>query len=435
VSEREGRGADLTAVVVGLGIGVVGTAFREAARRGDELFGSMLGLADARGIPGWAAGAFVGALLVGGAAFLTHRFARESAGSGIQEVEGILAGSRPAVRWQTLLPVKFVGGLLAISAGLLLGREGPTIHMGAAIGAAVAEKTRAPRERRNLLLGSGAAAGLAIAFGAPLAGILFALEELRREFPPTRDAIRAVVVTTVVAVLAGMILGGAAPLVPVGPTRNPTALELGLVVPFAMLVAVLGVAFNAALVATIDRSRAVVRRVGPLPLALLAGALIGALAWVVPPLTGGGEELAQRLIAAPPTAGLLVLLLVGRFVLFDASYATGVPGGIFAPQLALGACAGLLAVVAGARLAPAHPFSIVLWSIAGIAALLAATVRAPLTGVALVIEMTGCLPAGLMALAAAIAADLTARTLGGRPIYQTILERQTAGSGGADSSA
>jgi CIC family chloride channel protein len=171
------------------------------------------------------------------------------------------------------------------------------------------------------------------------------------------------------------------------------------------------------------------------PVALLVGAVIGALAWLVPPLTGGGEELAQRLMAAPPAAGLLALLLVGRFVLFDASYAAGTPGGIFAPQLALGACAGLLAVVAGAKLAPTHPFSIVLWSIAGMAALLAATVRAPLTGVALVIEMTGCLPAGLMALVAAIVADLTARTLGGRPIYETILERQTAGSGGADSRA
>jgi chloride channel protein, CIC family len=159
------------------------------------------------------------------------------------------------------------------------------------------------------------------------------------------------------------------------------------------------------------------------------GAGIGALAWVAPPFTGGGEDLTQRMVVAAPAAGLLAVLLVDRFFLFDASYATGVPGGIFAPQLALGACAGLLAVVGGAKLAPTHDFSIVLWSIAGMAALLAATVRAPLTGVALVIEMTGCFPAGLMALLAAITADLTARTLGGRPIYETILERQVRAAG------
>lgn len=432
---KERIGESLSAVIVGALIGLVGTAFREAARRGYELFGEMLGTADARGIPGWAAGAAGGALLVGVAALLTHRFARESAGSGIQEVEGILAGTLPPIRWRRVLPVKFFGGLLALSGGLILGREGPTIHMGAGIASAVAERSRASRERLHLLLGAGSAAGLAVAFRAPLAGILFAVEELRREFPPTRRSIRAVSLATITAVLVGIALAGPSPLLPVPATRNPSALELGLVIPFAMLVAVLGLAFNAALVATIDRSRAVVRRVGPLPIALAVGALIGALAWLVPPFTGGGEDLAHRLVEATPAAGLLAMLLVGRFVLFNASYSTGVPGGIFAPQLALGACAGLLAVVAGAKLSPTHGFSIVLWSIAGMAALLGATVRAPLTGVALVIEMTGCLPAGLMALLAAITADATARNLGGRPIYEAILECQTAGPGGADSSA
>jgi chloride channel protein, CIC family len=426
VERTKGILDDLAAVFVGAAVGLVGTAFREGARRGFELFGGMLGAAEARGIPGWAAGAAGGAVLVVLSAFLTRRFAGESAGSGIQEVEGILAGTLPPIRWRRLLPVKFLGGLFALSAGLLLGREGPTIHLGAGIAAAVAERTRASRDRLHLLLGAGAAAGLAVAFRAPLAGILFALEELRREFPPTRQSIRAVALATITAVLVAIALAGSSPLLPVAAARTPTALELGLVIPFAMLVAVLGLAFNAALVSTIDWSRSLARRGGALPLALLVGAGVGALAWIAPPFTGGGEDLTQRLIAAPPAAGLLAVLLVGRFVLFDASYATGVPGGIFAPQLALGACAGLLAVVAAARLAPAEPFSMVLWAIAGMAALLAATVRAPLTGVALVIEMTGCFPAGLMALLAAIAADVTARTLGGRPIYESILERELA---------
>ena len=424
MKQRGQIGEGLSAVIVGALVGVVGTAFREGARRGYELFGEMLGSAETRGIPGWIVGAVVGGVLVAFSVALTRRFAEESAGSGIQEVEGILAGTLPPIRWRRLLPVKFFGGLLALSAGLLLGREGPTIHMGAGLASAVAERTRAPRERVHLLLGAGAAAGLAVAFRAPLAGILFALEELRREFPPSRQSIRAVALATITAVLVGIALAGSSPLLAVAATRSPSALEVALVIPFAMLVAVLGLAFNSALVATIDLSRSIARHGGALPLALVVGAGVGALAWTAPPFTGGGEDLTQRLVAAAPSAGLLALLLVGRFVLFNASYGTGVPGGIFAPQLALGACAGLLAVVVGAKLAPAHPFSMVLWAIAGMAALLASTVRAPLTGVALVIEMTGCFPAGLMALLAAITADVTARTLGGRPIYESILERE-----------
>src|SRR5262249_44010656 len=113
----------------------------------------------------------------------------------------------------------------------------------------------------------------------------------------------------------------------------------------------------------------------------------------------------------------------------DVRYGGGGAGGMLGRQVGVGACVGLLAVVGGAKLAPTHGFSIVLWSIAGMAAILAATVRAPLTGVALVIEMTGCLPAGFMALVAAAPAALTARTLGGRPIYQTILQRPTRAAG------
>ena len=424
MAERDRIGGDLAAVLIGAGVGIVGTAFREGARRGFEIFGAMLGAADARGIPGWLAGGIAGAVLVSLAAFLTHRYSRESAGSGIQEVEGMLGGSRPDLRWRRILPVKFFGGLLALSSGLLLGREGPTIHIGGAIGTAVAERARVTRDRMHLLVGAGAAAGLAVAFRAPFAGILFALEELRREFPPTRAAIRAVALATIAAVLADVAISRPALLLPVAAAAAPTALEMGLVIPFAMLVAVLGLLFNAALVGTVGLARAVVRRAGWILLPLLVGCGVGALAWLVPPAVGGGEDLAQRLIAAPPAAGLLAILLAARFVLFDASYATGTPGGIFAPQLALGACAGLLAAAFLARFTPGHASSPVLWALAGMTALLASTVRAPLTGLALVIEMTGCFHAGLMALLAAIVADLTARTLGGRPIYETLLERK-----------
>jgi len=422
--ESASRGADLLALAVGVAVGVVGTAFREAARRGYVLFAASLAAADARGVPGWIPGAVGGAICVGVAALLTHRFARESAGSGIQEIEGILAGLRPELRWRRILPVKFFGGLLGISAGLLLGREGPTIHMGGGIGAAIAEKTGAGRDRMRLLVGAGSAAGLAVAFGAPLAGILFALEELRREFPPTRSAIRAVALAAIAAVVVGIALAGPGRILPVPATGNPSLLELGLTLPFAAGVGLVGLLFNAALLRALDAGNAIARRGGWLPLALSVGGAIGALVWIFRDATGGGEDLSQTLLTSRPAVAALGVLLLARFVLFNVSYATGVPGGIFAPQLALGTILGLLFADAAARLAPGLGLTPAHWALAGMAALLAATVRAPLTGLALVIEMTGSYPVLLMALAASLVADLTAKALHGAPIYDAILERQ-----------
>jgi CIC family chloride channel protein len=425
--EQSPHGSDLSSVLVGAAVGVVGTGFREAARRGYALFATSLAAADARGVPGWILGALGGAAFVGLAAALTRRFARESAGSGIQEIEGLLAGVRPELRWRRVLPVKFVGGLLGISAGLLLGREGPTIHMGGAIGAAVAERTRAGRDRMRLLVGAGSAAGLAVAFGAPLAGILFALEELRREFPPTRSAIRAVALAAISAVLVGIAIGGSGRFLPVPATGAPGPLELVLTLPFAAAVGVVGLLFNAALLRTLDAGAAMARRAGWISLGLVTGAGIGALVWIFRDATGGGEDLSEKLLSSPCAAALLVLLFVVRFVLFNASYATGIPGGIFAPQLALGTILGLLFADFGTRLAPGLGLTPVHWALAGMAALLAATVRAPLTGLALVIEMTGSYPVLLMALVAVMVADLTARALDGTPIYDAILERQLRG--------
>ncbi len=419
-------GRDLLALLAGAIIGLLGTAFRLAAKYGFLHFSSLLGVADAAGIPGWLAGGAAGGAMAAAAVFVTRRFAPEAAGSGIQEIEGTLAGTRPDLRWRRTLPVKFFGGLLSLSAGLLLGREGPTIHMGGSIGAALAERTGATRERMRLFIGAGAAAGLATAFGAPFAGILFALEELRREFPPTRTAIRSVALATIAAVVVGILAAGSARLLPIPIAAAPTLAELALVVPFAILVGAFGVVFNRALLRTADVYDAIARRAGWIAPACVVGAGIGALVWLFHDATGGGEDLTARLIAAPPAMGVLALLLAARFVLFHVSYATGVPGGIFAPQLAFGAILGILFSDAVATLAPGAAHGHTNWALAGMAALIAATVRTPLTALALVVEMTGNYPVLLLALAAAVLADVTAGKLGGRPIYDEILERTIA---------
>src|SRR5262247_2520781 len=150
----------------GFATGVVGGAFHLAV---GGLLHWPVWLVDRLGL-GWptiAAAAGIAATGVLLAYLLTRYIAPEAAGSGVPEVEGALEGLRE-VRWRRVLPVKFVGGVLGLSSGLVAGREGPTIHMGASIGQALAEGLRLGRMDLHALLAAGAAAGLAAAFNAPL---------------------------------------------------------------------------------------------------------------------------------------------------------------------------------------------------------------------------------------------------------------------------
>lgn len=409
----------LAALLAGVAIGLLGTAFRIAADRGYDEFVQRFGAERFGPLPGMLAGA----ALVGAAVYMTRRFAPEAAGSGIQEIEGSLAGVRPPLRWRRLIPVKFFGGIFAMTAGLVLGREGPTIHLGGCAGEAVAERLALRREDANVLVGAGAAAGLAVAFSAPLGGFLFALEELRREFRLTVSSAHCVLLATLAASLVCFLLHGPARSLPIPLFTQAGLVDLALCIPFAVLAGGCGVLFNTALVGSLDAQRALAGRCGWLLPALALGAGIGGLVWAWPEVTGGGENLVLRLLEAPRGLGALLLLLLARVFVFNASYAMATPGGIFAPQLAFGALLGLLYAGAVDALAPGVIGEPGRYAVAGMAALLTATVRAPLTALALVVEMTGSYPLVLMVLLCAVVADLTAMAARGRPIYELLLAR------------
>ena len=414
------------AVLVGVGVGLVGTAFRVAVGCGYEMYAHWLASAPEQPVPAWVLGALSGALAVTAAVALTRRLAPEAAGSGIQEIEGVLAGLRPALRWGPILVVKFVGGLLALSVGLTLGREGPTIHLGGAVGAAIASAGRLAQQSVKMLIGAGAAAGLAVAFNAPIGGALLAMEELRKEFAFTVRSGHCVLLATVAAVLVSFLLAGPERILPIPVSARPAIADLFLTVPFAIVVGAYGVFLARLLVGTLDALRALTLRMGWLAPALCIGASIGVLVRLVPDLTGGGEVLCVQLLDAPQTLAWVCLLLLLRTPIFAVNYASGTPGGIFAPQLAFGALLGMLYAAGVGLVAPELELDAGRYAVVGMVALLTATVRAPLTGLALVVEMTGNYPLIPMALIASVAADVTATVLGGQPIYETLLARTLA---------
>jgi CIC family chloride channel protein len=408
----------------GFATGIVGAAFHlavDSVQRWPQWLTARLGY-DWRAIAAAAGIAGLGVLL---AFLLTRYVAPEASGSGVPEVEGALEGRREMC-WRRVLPVKFLGGVLGLSSGLVAGREGPTIHMGAAIGAFFVERLRLGRGDLNTLLAAGAAAGLAAAFNAPLAAILFVIEETRKQFRYTFRSYVSVIAASAASAFGMEMVGGTAP-----PLRFDTAAMPLLLLPAFMVLGaalgVLGVLFNRCLILALDWRATAFRR-APFVYAVLVGAAVGALTIVLPLAVGGGETLIPRMPSANLPLLILALIAVVRFLGTMASYPVGVPAGIFSPMLTfattVGLIGGALAELALAQASlPVPPMIGAAFAVAAMGGLFSATIRAPLVGVVLVVELTGGYELILPIIVTCITAHVVAEALHGRPIYEVLLER------------
>ncbi len=202
-------------------------------------------------------GAFSATLVVV-SVWIVRAFAPEAAGSGVQEIEGAMEGKR-VVRWRRVLPVKFFGGFLSLSSGLVIGREGPTIHIGASIAQVLAEAVRLSDRERCGLLAAGGAAGLAAAFGAPLASILFVIEETRRQFPYTLRTYTALMLASVTSGIVTEVIAGRRPFMAMVAPETPVAWLPAFVV-LGVALGALGVAFNKGIVWSLDATLALGKR-------------------------------------------------------------------------------------------------------------------------------------------------------------------------------
>ena len=410
----------LTAIVAGVLIGFVGGAFRWCLQTADELRVDLVDWAHDLPGPGWlipiavaAAGATLAALIV--------RWEPLAAGSGIQHVEAVfLQEARPPLI--RLLPAKFVGGVLSIGSGLVLGREGPTVHMGAAIGAETARRARLPDSEVRMMQTALGGAGLAVAFNAPIAGTLFTLEEVTKSFRVKTVLATLFAAATGVA-CSRLILGNHADF-SVEPLAPPALTWLPLFVVFGLLTGVLGAAYNRLVLWFLDHVAAIRRIPAPAKAALI-GAVIGAAMVVYPLAVGGGDPLTQRILNGQTVVLSAVLgILAVRFIAGPLSYSAAVPGGLFAPLLAVGALWGLLCAGVFDAVWPDEAGQLAVpMALVGMAAFFGATVRAPVTAIVLVVEMTATTEALLPMMAATAAAVLAASAVGSVPIYDSLRER------------
>lgn len=348
-------------------------------------------------------------------------------GSGIPQMELALAGLLP-FPWLRIVTAKFVGTLLSLSGGLSVGREGPSIQMGAAVGCGFGQLFQRltgedPGHAPRFLI-AGSVAGLTAAFGAPFAGMLFAFEEVK-----TILTVPLLLFTGVASFSAWFVIN--------------ILFGFGLVFPFAdipslnwpqmwipLLIGVgtglFSAAYNAALLGVTrmhDRQKLVPAHLKPLLPFLLSGVLLYTYPQVLVGLGYSTPDLGGLSAGGPLALAPLAFLLLVKVCFSILSFASGVPGGLLMPMLAIGsmvgAVAGTLFVGSDLSAAPQLPAYLVL----GMTGLFSGTVRAPLTGTALVAEMSGafqCLPE--MAVVAFIS-TVVVNKAGSPPVYDSLKRR------------
>ncbi|HEY7866328.1 MAG TPA: H(+)/Cl(-) exchange transporter ClcA [Psychromonas sp.] len=375
-------------------------------------------------IPLWLVAIPISSMMAGLAFYITHRFAPEASGSGIPEIEGAMEGMRP-VRWKRVLPVKFVGGLLALGSGMALGREGPSVQLGANIGRMISDTFKVDKLDAQALLAAGAAGGLAAAFNAPLAGIMFVIEEMRSQFNYSLSSTKSVFLSAVMATIVMRLMSGQQAVVEVTSYSHPDLMSLWLYLLLGFCFGVIGILFNKMVLSTLDMFLFIHKsqRWRFVAIGLFLGAVFGALSVLEPELAFSGLELIPEVEGGHFLAGTLMVIFLFRILTSLLSFSSGAPGGVFAPTLALGTLFGMLFGLACHALFPEIVTEPGTFAIAGMGGLFAATVRAPITGILLVIEMTSNYEMILPLIVTCLGATMVAQTLGGRPIYTQLLER------------
>jgi CIC family chloride channel protein len=409
------------ALLVGAAAGAVGALFRLALEHADQWRNDLIAWAHTAGVPGFLlvlTMCMTAPLL---AAWLVRRVSPYASGSGIPHVEAVLREEIPHAPFH-LIWVKFIGGVLAIGSGLALGREGPTVQMGASVAFLIGRVFRRNWPDCRALFAAGAGAGLATAFNAPIAGAVFVLEELVRRFEP-HIAIAAVGASATAIAVARLFLGDAADF-HVEALSYPRAEARPLFFVLGAAAGVAAIVYNRAILGAIALTE---RMPGPAEWrAAVIGLMVGTLAWFAPDLVGGGDPITQRCLAGTEVFSMLPLLFLLRFGLGTASYAAATPGGLFAPMLVLGAQLGLFFGLICRLAFPDLDIQPEGFAVVGMAAFFTGVVRAPLTGIVLVTEMTASVTMLLPMLGACFVAMLVPTLLRDSPIYDALREHTTA---------
>lgn len=412
----------LIAALSGALTGIVGAVFRLALIEADTLRDVVITWAGQWPAFGWLAPVALAAVLAAVVQWMVQRYAPLAAGSGAPHVAAVMEG-KAAPAPLAILPVTFFGGILAIGSGLAVGREGITGKMGASIGALLASWANLDADRVNAIQGASFGAGLGVAFNAPLSGLAYVFEGLTRRF--TTDLMVAALASSAAALLVMRTLMGNAVEFQAGQIAPPSTATVAACLALGVLIGALGAAYNWATVFWLN-SVAAFDRVPEAMRAAVIGGVVGLVAWFEPSVVGDGNPIVRSVLANQLSISLLALVLVSRWLLGPFSYAAGSPGGLFAPTLVVGAVTGSFFAGLINLAVPALGLDPVTCAIVGMAAFVAAVIRTPLTGIAMVLGTTGTVTPLVPMLIACLGATITPYLLNNPPIFETLSARAAA---------
>ncbi|MEI9948063.1 MAG: chloride channel protein [Pseudomonadota bacterium] len=360
--------------------------------------------------------------MIGGglAGFLGAIAAKLKGGHGVGEVMEAVALGRGRISLRLTL-LKAVGSWLAIVSGGSVGREGPLIQFGGGLGGALGRLFRLRERQIRALIAAGAAAGFAAAYNTPIAAVLFVVEVVTGVI--ALDLVLPVIIAVPIATgLTRLAIGG-------GPiygqrtfSMNSNA-ELALYAGLGLLSGVMGPLFmvllarGEALFAKLTAHRPA--------RAALGGALVGAIAILLPQVLGNGYETINLILGQQLGVGLLVVILFAKAIATTASVSSGSPGGVFTPSLLLGAALGGIVGHLVLRFGPpGSTGAVAAYALVGMAAMIAATTHAPLMATVLVFELSGDYAIVLPLLTACAIATLLSRRVHRESIYTEELQRR-----------
>ena len=349
--------------------------------------------------------------------YLVYKFAPEAKGSGIPYVKASLLHLGNLTRVRSIF-VKFFGGIASIGTGMSLGREGPSVQLGAGSGALIGKLFKLSGTDKDKLISAGAGSAIAATFNAPIAGTIFVLEELMQKF--NSSILFPVLVSTVVASsLARFLLGNNTSfLIPTLDERTSINIFVCLIV--GIISGILGVIFSKLIHFNNDLFLKI--KIKPYFKPMIAGFFVGIIGLFLPLVLGSGNSSVDILLQNKIPIILVSLVFLFKFLVTPFCFGSGAVGGIFLPMLMLGAYLGYICGFISNYFG--LEINLVAISLIGMASFLSAVARTPITAVIMVFEMTGGYATILPIMLTAAIADTVAEKMAHRPIYSTLAIQQ-----------